>query len=238
MSYALDRIFLTMGKIIGRINIPGIASAVMSHLFDSVHHRVAHIYIRRSHINLSAQSHGSLVDSPQLHLLKQRQALFSRSFAIGAVFAHLGKSAAELTHLFGVKLTDISFAFANQILRPAIQLTKIIRGKLGLTRPIKTKPFNVFDNCLNIFVIFFFRVGIIKAQIAGSAKLLGKAEIQADRFGMAYMQIAIWLWWKSGNYRFNTASLKVGINYLLNKIARFFDISHLNKSGGNKVARL
>ena len=47
---------------------------------------------------------------------------------------------------------------------------------------------------INIFLVFFFRVGIVEAQVATAAVLLGEAEIEQDRFGMAEMQVAVWLW--------------------------------------------
>ena len=102
MSNTFDRIFLTMGKIIGGINIPGIASAVMGHLFDSVHHRIAHIDIWRGHIDLGAQCHGALINRTLLHLLEKREALFRRSLAVGAVFTRFGQCAPILAHIFGI----------------------------------------------------------------------------------------------------------------------------------------
>ena len=45
MGHPFDGIFLTMSKIIGRIDIPLITGAVMRHLLDAIDHRITHIDI-------------------------------------------------------------------------------------------------------------------------------------------------------------------------------------------------
>ena len=45
---------------------------------------------------------------------------------------------------------------------------------------------DILFNCVDIRLLFFFWIGIIKAQIAGAGKRLGNAKIQADRFWMIW----------------------------------------------------
>jgi hypothetical protein len=54
---------------------------------------------------------------------------------------------------------------------------------------------------LDIFKIFGGWIGIVETQVADAARdVIGYAEIQADRFRMADMEIAVWLGWKTRDY--------------------------------------
>ncbi len=46
--------------------------------------------------------------------------------------------------------------------------------------PAKPEPFDITSDRIDILDIFFFRVGIVKAQIAKAAKVTRNAEIQAN----------------------------------------------------------
>src|SRR5450830_630236 len=63
--------------------------------------------------------------------------------------------------------------------------------------PVKPQPFNAVHDGVNVFLIFFFWVGIIKAQMATTCIITCQTKIEADRFSMANVQIAVWLWWKA-----------------------------------------
>ena len=42
-------------------------------------------------------------------------------------------------------------------------------------------------------MLFLFRIGVVEAQIGVSAELVGEAEVDADRLGVADVQISIGL---------------------------------------------
>ena len=46
--------------------------------------------------------------------------------------------------------------------------------------------------------LFLARVGVVEAQVAQAAELLGDAEVQADRLGVADVQIAVRLGREAG----------------------------------------
>src|SRR5690606_22370790 len=50
-----------------------------------------------------------------------------------------------------------------------------------------------FDDGLDVFVFFFLGVGVVKAQVTGALIVARQAEVQADAFGMADVQIAVGL---------------------------------------------
>ena len=111
----------------------------------------------------------------------------------------------------------------NQLNSKFIHLVKIIRSIKKPVFPVKTKPFYIFNDGLNIFILFFYRIGIIKSQITFSTISFCNSKIQANGFRMANMKIAIWFRWES---RMNTIIPLPGsiiiINNFLNKVNGFF----------------
>ena len=67
--------------------------------------------------------------------------------------------------------------------------------------PIEAEPVHVALDGVDVFLLFLGRIGVVEAQIAVAAELLRDAEIQADRLGVADMQIAVRLGRKAGDDR-------------------------------------
>ena len=69
---------------------------------------------------------------------------------------------------------------------------------------------------------FLGRIGVVEAQIAVAAEFLRHAEVQADRFGVADMQIAVRLRRKPGDDGFVPAGGKIGTNDVADEILTRF----------------
>ena len=108
-----------------------------------------------------------------------------------AVPAGLGQRAARQPDLLLRLVIDIGLARANQVLRPGIKLLEVIRRIVKVLAPIEAKPADVALDRIDILLLLLRRIGVVKAEIATSAEFLGNAEIQADRFGVPEMQIAV-----------------------------------------------
>ena len=63
---------------------------------------------------------------------------------------------------------------------------------------MKTKPLNVFFDSIDVFVVFFFRVGVIETQVAQAVVNVRQTEVQADGFGVADVQVAVGFWRETG----------------------------------------
>ena len=88
--------------------------------------------------------------------------------------------------------------------------------------PVEAEPAHVALDRVDIFLLFLGRIGVVVTQIALSAELLGDAEIQADRLGVADMQIAVGLGRKAGDDRLVPARCEIGPHNVADKIlARF-----------------
>lgn len=62
--------------------------------------------------------------------------------------------------------------------------------------PKKTRANVRHQNGIDVFGIFFFWIGVVKAQMANAAIVTCQSEIDADAFGMSYVQVAVGLWGK------------------------------------------
>jgi len=100
-----------------------------------------------------------------------------------------------------------------------VKLLEVVRSIKKTVFPVKSEPVDIVDNRLNIFERFACRVSVIHAEIAGSSILGSNSEIEAHRFCVAYMEVSIRLWRKTGSYAaLMLVSLEIVFNNLTNKI--------------------
>src|SRR5690625_6317032 len=104
---------------------------------------------------------------------------------------------------------------------PLIELLEVIGSETNLAVPLVTQPLNSFFDGVDVLLVLFFRVGVVKTQIANATKLLCHTEVQADRFRVSDVQVAIGLGWKSGEHLFDHSLLQIFANNILNKMRGF-----------------
>ena len=56
---------------------------------------------------------------------------------------------------------------------------------------MKSQPFYIFLDGINIFRVFSNRIGIIKTKVCFSAIFFRQSKIQADTFGVANVQVPV-----------------------------------------------
>ena len=64
--------------------------------------------------------------------------------------------------------------------------------------PVKAQPADIRLDGLNKFRTLTVRIGVVKPQGASTLKVPRETEVQADRFRVPDMKIAIGFWRKSG----------------------------------------
>ena len=85
--------------------------------------------------------------------------------------------------------------------------------------PVEAEPAHVALDGVDIFLLFLGRVGVIETQIAMAAELLRHAEVEADRLGVADMQIAVRLGRKAGDDLLDAAGIEVGLDDVADEVA-------------------
>ena len=102
--------------------------------------------------------------------------------------------------------------------------------------PFVTKPLNIFHDGIDVFHVFFNRIGIVETEIADAVVAFCYTEVQTDGFCMSYMQITVRFRWKTGLYASIVFSLgQVFFDHSFNKVQTFLalfyvvavDIAHI-----------
>jgi hypothetical protein len=77
------------------------------------------------------------------------------------------------------------------MLRPLIELLEVIGRVIEMLAPIEADPLHVAHDRLGVFDFLFGRIRIVEPEIAVPAVFVGDSEIEADRFRVADVQIAV-----------------------------------------------
>ena len=103
MGDPFDRIGLAVRKVVGRINAPRVARAMMGRPKNAIHDRVAHVQVRRGHVDLRPKGFRAVGKLAGLHPLEQIEIFLNRAVAKWAVRARRGQRAAGFADFVGVK---------------------------------------------------------------------------------------------------------------------------------------
>ena len=115
---ALDGIRLAVCVVVHGIDAPLVARALMRRVQDAVHDRIAHVQIRRRHVNLRAQHTHPVGEFALLHAGKKVEIFFDCAVAKRRVLAGLCQRAAVLANLVGGEVIDIGLACADELRVP------------------------------------------------------------------------------------------------------------------------
>ena len=235
MSDTFEEVALPMCKVIHRVGFPLVTRAVVRSLDDAVDDWVAEVHIRVCHVDLGTQHHRTFFQLAAVHFVEQFQIFFDRAVTIGAVCARLCRRPFLGSDLFGGLLVDVCFSFLDQLDCEIPELLEVV-GSVIYIIPVVTQPFDIFFDGVHIFQIFFYRIGIVEAQVANTSIFLCNAEIQADGFGMSDMQVSVGFGWKTGLYSsLIFAFRQIFFHHCFNEVQALFaffrfvclDIAHL-----------
>ena len=217
---AFNRIRLTVSVIVSRINAPFVSGAMMFGMPDAIHNRVTHQHVLVRHVDLGTQHVCPVGKLTGTHAKKQIQILLDRTTAVRTVDTRFARTASTASDLFQTQTADIGFVVANQLLSPLIDLFEVVRCIEQTIFPVKTEPSNVVHDRIDVLHLFFFRVGVIKSQVALSAVLFGNSEVETDRFGVSDVQIAVRFRRKTSvNTTVPFSGFHIFVNDLTNKVA-------------------
>jgi hypothetical protein len=170
---------------------------------DAVDGRVAHIHVRRGHrvfADLGAQDVLAVGVFAGLHVAEQLQRFFARTVAERRVGARRAEVAAVGRHVFGRLAVDVGIALLDQVFGHLVQLVEVVRRvvqvvfdravRLGIV-VVKAQPFHAVDDGVDVFLLFLGRVGVVETQVAAALIIARQPEVQADRLGVADVQVAV-----------------------------------------------
>ena len=117
-----------------------------------------------------------------------------------------------------------------------MKLLKIVGGVEIPVIPAEAQPLDVVRNGLFELLAFLFGVGVVEAHIALAGIVARHPEVEADRFGMADMQIAVGLGREAGHDALMTPFAQVVFDDVADKVAAggrgFHAVRLYGSSGG------
>jgi hypothetical protein len=118
-----------------------------------------------------------------LHALEEIHVLGGAAVAERRILARLGQRAAVGAHLVGALAVDVGVAGFDQVFgegcdHPVEVVGGVVEVLLALLFPRAAEPLHGIDDRIDVFLLFLLRVGVVEAQVAAAAVLLGEAEIQ------------------------------------------------------------
>ena len=163
---------------------------------DSVDSRISQIYIAGAHVDFASKNHASFGMLAFFHFTEQTQVFFDRTVSIGRVLAGSMKGTAVFFHFLSRLFINVGITGFNKMLGNVIHIVEVVGCEVVIAFfvifPIESKPIDGTKNGINVFLIFFYRVGVVKTHMASTIELLCKSEVQANTFSMSDMQITVW----------------------------------------------
>ncbi len=140
----------------------------------------------------------------------------------------LDVAAVELD-LLGAFLIDVGEAVLDEVHGAVVEELEVVRGEIKIIAPIEAEPFHVRLDGFDVFGFLFFGIGVVEAEVALRARVfLGDAEIQADGFRVADVQVAVRLRRETGDGGLVFSGGEVGGDDLADEI-EFWCVGHGKK---------
>ena len=195
VRYLLERVLDRMRVGVHRVDAPLVARVVVFCAADPVNGRVTHVDVRTGHVDLGAQHHRAVQVLGVAHFPEARQILRRRAIPKRAVDAGFSEVAAIGAHVFSALFVHISVPGLDQVLGRAVHEIEVVAGMVevagAIGLPAETEPMNRVDDRVNELLLFLFRVGVVEPQVAHPAVITRQAEVHADAFGVANVQVAV-----------------------------------------------
>ena len=96
-----------------------------------------------------------------------------------------------LCNLLTGLLVDVSLAFFDEAHGEVPELWEIVGGMADFA-PLETEPSDVVLDGVDVFGVFFLRIGVVETEVADTTNLLSHSEVHTDGFGVSDVKIAVW----------------------------------------------
>jgi hypothetical protein len=134
---------------------------------------------------------GAVGELPHPHPRKQVEVLGDRAIAPRRVSAWLGQRAAVRTDLVGRQVVDVGVAVVDQVDAPLVELLEVVGRVVEMLAPVETEPADIALDRVDVLLLLLDRVRVVEAEVTATAEVAGDAEVEADRFGVADVQVAV-----------------------------------------------
>ena len=189
----LDGVGLAVRPVVDRIDAPRVAGPLMRDLANAVHHGIAQVEVRRAHIDLRAQRPAAVVELARAHAREEIEVLLHGPVAVGTLAPGLRQRAARLAHLLRGEVVDVRLAGLDELHRPLVERLEVVAGVMEVLAPVEAEPAHVVHDRVDVFLALLGGVGVVEAQVTAAAIVMRQTEVDADRLGVADVQIPVGL---------------------------------------------
>src|SRR5581483_6672935 len=193
VRHALDGVLQRVGPVVHRVDAPGVARPVVGGVADPVEQRVAHLHVRRRQVDLRPQHARPVGELPGPHPAEEVEVLVHAAVPVGRRAPRLRQRAAVLPDLVLAQVVDVGLAVADQELGQLVHLLEVVRGVQRPPAVGEAEPLDVGADGVDVLDLLLLGVGVVEAEVAAAAVLQGDAEVQADRLGVADVEVAVGL---------------------------------------------
>ena len=131
---AFERVGQRVRVVVHRVDAPRVARAMMRRVPDAVQRRIAHVEVRRRHVDLRPQHVRAVRELARPHPREQIEVLGDRAIAVRAVAARLGQRAAVRADLLGVRLSTYAWSRLISCDGERVELLEVV-GREEAARP-------------------------------------------------------------------------------------------------------
>ena len=220
MGDALDGIGLSVGPVVGRVDAPLVAGAVVVLAADPVHHRIAQVEVGRAHVDLRAQRARAVRELPHSHAPQEVEVLLGRAVAERRGCPRRRQRAAGPPHLVGALVVDERLSFAHELFGPVVEAIEVVGGVVRVLAPVEAEPADVLFDRLDELLLLLGRVGVVHPEMTAASVVAGDAEVEADRLGVADVEVAVGLRRKAGDHQRVPSGGKIGVDDLADEVGR------------------
>ncbi len=216
---ALDRVRLPVREVVGRVDAPGVAGPRMGGVHDPVEDRVAHVHVRRGHVDPRPEDARAVGELAGAHPREEVEVLLDRPPPPGAVRAGLGERPAVLADLVGGLVVHVGLPGPDQVDRPVVQLLEVVGRVVEVLAPVEAEPADVRLDRVDVLLLLLHRVRVVEPEVAAAAELLRDPEVQADRLRVPDVEVAVGLGREARDDGADAAGADVGGDDLADEVA-------------------
>ena len=125
--------------------------------------------------------------------IEESQVLLGGGVAPGGGLAGLGGNAAVLLPLLGGQGADVGLAVADELACEVVHFAEVVGGVVEVGAPVEAEPADVLLDGFRVFDVLADGVRVVHAQVADAAVLQRHAEVEAEGFRVADVQVAVGL---------------------------------------------
>ena len=199
MGDALQSILNGVGKVVHGVDAPLGTLPVVIDEADAVDDGVTEIQIAAGQIDLGPEGHLSLLHLTVLHLFEQPQIFLDGPIPIGGGSGDADVAPVGLELLWR-QLADVGQPLLDELHGILVVLLEVVGAVEKAVAPVKAQPMDILLDGVHVLGVLLSGVGVIHAEVAETAELLGGAEVDAQGLAVADVQVAVGLRREAGVY--------------------------------------